>query len=148
MQGMINDPKAALKFLLAGNATATFRSLKSGKHFTYQIEAAPHRDGYPDACFVGILAGPDNTQDYRYAGMLNRIRGFWLTSKSKFGFESLSIIAIQDTMEELIKGKIPYMVEIWHEGLCGRCGRPLTVPKSISDSLINGGLGPECAKLV
>ena len=32
-------------------------------------------------------------------------------------------------------------VEIWHEGKCGKCGRPLTVPSSIEN-----GLGPSCLK--
>ena len=35
------------------------------------------------------------------------------------------------------------MLEVWHEGRCGRCNRALTVPESIAS-----GIGPECAKHV
>ena len=31
-------------------------------------------------------------------------------------------------------------VQVWHEGRCGKCGRKLTVPESLTS-----GLGPECA---
>lgn len=39
--------------------------------------------------------------------------------------------------------ELPEQVEVWHEGRCGRCGRRLTVPESIST-----GFGPECVKKV
>ena len=41
------------------------------------------------------------------------------------------------------KAALPKTVEVWHEGICGRCGRKLTVPESVER-----GLGPECAGLV
>ena len=140
MQGMITDPRTALSFILAGNAVVTLKSLKTGNHFTYKVEAAPEKEGLPPAYFVKILAGPDNSHDYLYMGMMTKARGFFLTAKSRCSSDSPSFYAIHDTMEELIRGAIPHMVEIWHEGCCGRCGRPLTVPESIAT-----GLGPICA---
>jgi hypothetical protein len=40
----------------------------------------------------------------------------------------------------LLRDAIPGMLEIWHEGRCGRCSRKLTVPESLKS-----GFGPECA---
>ena len=48
MQGMITDPKLAKEFILAGNATVTFVSKKSGNRFTYKVKQAPReRRGQP-----------------------------------------------------------------------------------------------------
>jgi hypothetical protein len=35
------------------------------------------------------------------------------------------------------------LIEFWHEGSCGRCGRKLTVPSSIKT-----GMGPSCSKII
>lgn len=139
MQGMINDPKAALKFLLAGNATATFRSQKSGVHFTYKIEVAPKRANLPQAYFVMVLVGPDNTNDYAYLGMIGHDNRFFVTRNSKFPNGSCAV-AMGWVMDHLALGEMPPMTEIFHEGRCGRCGRTLTVPESIET-----GIGPVCA---
>jgi hypothetical protein len=37
-------------------------------------------------------------------------------------------------------GPMPAELEVWHQGSCGKCGRPLTVPESIAS-----GIGPVCA---
>lgn len=38
---------------------------------------------------------------------------------------------------------LPEKAQVWHEGRCGACNRPLTVPESIEN-----GLGPVCASRV
>jgi hypothetical protein len=35
---------------------------------------------------------------------------------------------------------LPDCIQVWHEGRCACCGRPLTVPESIES-----GFGPICA---
>jgi len=55
-------------------------------------------------------------------------------------FRSKSFAWLMDT---LAKGELPDAIVFYHEGLCCRCGRRLTVPASILT-----GYGPDCAVLV
>jgi hypothetical protein len=38
---------------------------------------------------------------------------------------------------------LPESVEFFHEGRCGKCGRKLTTPESVT-----AGFGPECIKTI
>lgn len=138
----ITDPRDALTYLFAGNATLTLVSQKTGTRFTYKIRA-------PEAgCnrrFVGLLSGPDNTEAYVYMGLLEHDETqdsfrFFPTTKSRVGRDAPSWKAFAWTLQKLCKHEMPEQLEVWHEGRCGRCGRKLTVPESIAS-----GLGPVCA---
>jgi len=62
MQGQITDPKAALAFILAGDATVTFRSLTSGNRYTFRITEAEKRNPNDAPLrFVKLLNGPLTT---------------------------------------------------------------------------------------
>ena len=119
----------ALAYILAGNATVTLRSLKTGTRFTYQIVKAEKKvdSTYPDTWFVRLLTGPDNTSDYKYLGMV-RDNKFRLTPKSSVPKEANSIVAFDWTLKKLAEHRESQNLEIWHVGRCGRCGRPLTSP--------------------
>lgn len=138
MRGRLTDPADAERFALAGKATLTLVSVKTGNRFTYRISTAP--DG---AChFVALLSGPDNDSDYKYLGRI--ARGiFWEGRKSPkpgdIGRDAPSMKAFAFAWRAIVSGAIPATLEIWHEGSCGRCGRKLTVPQSIAH-----GFGPEC----
>lgn len=131
----------ALKFMLAGHAIFTLLSLKSGVRFTYKICKADNADVW----FVKLLNGPNNTDDYIYIGVIkgdnNNGIHFRHTAKSKVLPTTSSFIAFDWTFKVLLAGYEPKGVEIWHQGQCGRCGRPLTVPESIES-----GIGPVCAE--
>ena len=134
------DAADVLTYALAGHATLTMSSLKTGARYTFKISQAKDREtGKPqdNLWFVGLLAGPDNESDYQYVGMLNGT--FRLTAKSKFGPESTPVRAFQFFWKHVSAGQMPPQMEIRHEGSCGRCGRKLTVPESI-----DRGIGPEC----
>jgi len=150
MQGMITDPEAALKFMLSGKVgekeyipTVTFRSQKTGNHFTYKIKPLSKKEGMPPAYFVSVLSGPDNENDYTYVGMIfdrpTEVT-FNLTKGSKFNYNSPCVIAISWVIEYLACEQEPPMTEIYHEGRCGVCGRTLTTPESCLT-----GIGPICA---
>jgi hypothetical protein len=135
MEGMISDPKAALAFMLAGKSTVTLVSQRTGARFTYRIKRV-----YPDAPLfaVKLLTGPNNDQDYRrFAKIMDG--SLSLVTGSCAGEESPSYRAIRWVFEHLMQGAMPPLVEVWHEGRCGRCGRRLTVPESIGI-----GIGPDC----
>lgn len=126
---------AALSFALAGNATLTLRSTKTGARYTYRVRQAEDK---PGLFFVSFLRGSDNEGDYSYMGL---IRGgkFQLTAKSQLKTDSLPVLAFEWVFRRLSAGAATAGVEIWHAGKCGRCGRTLTVPESIQQ-----GFGPEC----
>lgn len=154
----------AAKFILAGKATFTLRSQKTGTRYTYRVSQAKERSNFltmpteireqhlqfrektlgepVDTWFVSLLSGPDNEGDYMYLGMI-RNGQFLLTKKSRMTSDSLPVKAFRWTWEKLVAGVEPQQVEIWHAGKCGRCGRTLTVPESISS-----GYGPECIQHV
>ncbi len=146
MPGQITDPKTALSFMFAGNATVTFRSLKTGERRTYKIREAEKRNpndaNEQPVYFVKLLNGPDNESAYVYMGMV-RDGKFSTTRASKMDTNSVAVKAFTWVLEYLQKNVLPESLEIWHEGRCGRCGRKLTVPESIAS-----GFGPECARFI
>lgn len=142
------SPEAAVRFMLAGNAYFTLRSAKTGVRYTYRMDKADCRICGDAPCtheprwFVSLLAGPDNTTDYVYLGMV-QTGAFRRTKASKMTDDSPPVVAIKWALRALLQGKLPAQLEVWHEGRCGRCGRRLTVPESIA-----AGLGPDCAGLM
>jgi len=134
-EAKLNDAKSVLAFMFAGNAIFTLRSLRTGARFTYKIQKNDRADNF----FARVLAGPDNTRDYVYIGMI--INGaFKTTAKSKMHRGSLPVDALSWALGQFQKDVLPELVEVWHVGRCGRCGRMLTVPESVAS-----GIGPDCA---
>lgn len=132
------------EFVLAGRAVFTMHNKATGTRFTFRVSRKDPEPGdrYGVTYFVGLLAGPDNTSDYRYLGILDPLTGYVrLTRNSKFNMHAPSVKAIQWALPLLWKrAQFPPAFDIHHEGRCGRCGRALTVPESILT-----GFGPECA---
>lgn len=64
----------AMDFILAGNATITITSVKTGERFTYKVKRATDDGVKPWDCdkpyFVSVLTGPDNWDNYRYLGCI------------------------------------------------------------------------------
>lgn len=135
MAGRLADPIKARQYIQGGNATITLRSCKTGDRFTYKISKVPDD---ASKSFVAVLTGPDNSNSYQYLGMLRR-GVFMRTKGSRISDDAVSHLAFKWSWEMLAKNHMPRTLEIWHEGVCGRCGRKLTVPASIES-----GFGPEC----
>lgn len=132
---------AALDFLLAGDARFTLVSKRTGARYTFRVHASKDTSR-AKVWFVSLLTGSNNEGDYTYLGILAS-REFRLTAKSRMDLKSPPVAAIKWLVAMLVRGVEPQDAEIWHEGHCGRCGRLLTVPDSITT-----GYGPECAKIV
>lgn len=128
---VVADPA---RFALAGNATFTIVSKKTGTRFTYRVRQAETGGAH----FVSVLTGADNESDYAFLGTIFP-RGFFHGKKSRIGADAPSAKAFAWFWRHVVQGKVDGC-EVWHEGKCGRCGRKLTVPESIET-----GLGPECA---
>ena len=142
-KGRLESAESALRFALAGKATLTLQSVKSGTRFTYRLNRKESDDdSKPPIVFVSLLSGADNESDYQYLGhiFLDGRDLYQVGRKSRVGAEASSQVAFKWTWEQLRhRGKLPESLEIWHEGRCGRCNRTLTVPESVAS-----GFGPEC----
>lgn len=143
MRGRLTDWNSIRNFVLAGNATFTVRSVKTGTRYTYKVRV-PKKGKNPSGVgpyYVSLLNGANNTDDYAYMGVLN-VKTMQLvpTFASRMTKEAPSWIALIWFLQRLVQGGAPCTtVEFWHEGNCGRCGRKLTVPESIAS-----GIGPVC----
>ena len=136
--------ESALAFTMAGNATLTLVSQKTGARFTYKVRAAnTDSDAQTDLYFISLLRGADNESDYSYLGRIAKGRlyiGRKVPRAGDIGKDAPSARAFEYFWRALERGEMPAQCEIWHEGRCGRCNRKLTVPSSIES-----GFGPECA---
>jgi hypothetical protein len=136
MQHQIQDFLQVNQFVFAGDSTFTLRSAKTGSRYTYKVQEAD--DG---RChFVKVLVGSDNENSYKYLG---RFIGpdFIPDRHQRISWDAPSALAFLFFTKCLRAGKIHEMLEIYHEGKCGRCGRKLTTPESVMT-----GIGPDCAE--
>lgn len=132
----------ALTYVLGGFGKITIRSKATGTRFTYRF-AMPEEDGSgrKRPIFVKLLTSGDNVAGYSYIGCLWSTR-FVHGKKSRIGPDAKGVVAFDWVMRQLEAGLLNgELLEIWHEGVCGKCGRTLTVPESIER-----GMGPVCAK--
>ena len=139
-------------FVLGGKATFTIE-MESGfaskhglkDHYTFKVSHKEASMKFPEAWFVSMLTGPDNSSDFAYLGMLDKNQGdIRLTAKSKLTDDSMVVKILKRTLARLWAGQEEEIAkagfDVHHEGRCARCGRKLTVPESIKS-----GFGPECA---
>lgn len=140
MTHKLHDVETVCEFALAGNATFTLRSAKTGTRYTFKMRKVDDAERW----FVMVLTGPDNEGDYTYMGMVDGgVHGFMfkLTRASKMAEGSPPIAAMRFFAQQVLtQRRLPEGLEVYHEDRCGRCGRTLTVPESIER-----GIGPECA---
>lgn len=146
------------QFILAGRAIftlevpASFRSAHADckAHYTFRVrksEPVLNNDGsvkWPEAWWVNLLAGPDNTSDYRPIGKINHETGAIALTRNSAFTENCWPVKLLRRLLVRVWADDAAAVEaagfaLHHEGRCGRCGRRLTVPRSILT-----GLGPEC----
>lgn len=130
-------------FVLAGDATFTVTSKKTGTRYTYKISQNEAKTMY----FVSVLTGPDNWTNYKYFGIIvNGQFKFGNPARVKVAANAPSAAAFNWFWANLnapaATSKLD-QCEVHHEGKCCRCGRKLTVPSSIES-----GVGPECAAMM
>lgn len=137
MTAQITDPATALKFMLAGKATLTVKSEATGNHLTFQVRQW-RKAKYGTMHFVSVRTG----NDYAKIGVVRDRTDLSLGgAKSDLPFSDPRVRGFGYVFDHLKHQRLPPKSEIWHEGACGRCGRPLTDPESIAR-----GIGPECIK--
>ena len=141
------------EFVMAGFATFTVEvpaataAASGGRiapHYTYRVEHVESTGRYAESYFVSLLVGPDNTSDYIYIGKMDpwscQMR---TTAASKVAADSFPVTLFNRIIARVwMDDHAAYEsfgYRTHHEGTCGRCGRPLTVPESILT-----GIGPVC----
>lgn len=134
----------ARDFVLAGRATVTLQNTRTGGRYTFSVNRArPERKGDepPPRWYVGLLTGPDNGSDYTFLGTIFDGTDYRHGRRSRITPDAPGAKAFAWFWQLLAAGvEPPPALAIYHEGRCGRCGRPLTVPESIRT-----GIGPVCA---
>jgi hypothetical protein len=161
-RGILPNKQAVEDYIYAGHATITLLFKVSQVRFTYKICVSKQeieanklavaegrlKDVVEPVFFVKLLNGHDNEKNYCYIGIIRKTHGLIHTGASQVSqnadsFKAFSwfIKAVQAVQNP--EATMPAKLEVWHEDVCGRCGRKLTVPQSISD-----GFGPECIKMV
>jgi hypothetical protein len=158
------------RYIFAGNATFTARSVQTQKRYTYKIVAIGralckikhYKKGTveynrcmsenADRYWVRLLVGPNNETSFIYIGTLDMQRPtpekFYTTKGSFAGVtaaEQNTLAPSTRALNFIVRWLSSQLfmtpnIEIWHSGRCGRCGKKLTVPESIQM-----GLGPDCA---
>lgn len=126
--------QSALDFLLAGKATVTLKSEKTGEHLTYQVRKwKKAKNG--TLHFVSVRTG----NDFADVGVVRDSNSFSRGNKADLEFDDKRVKGFRWFFDHLRQHQLPPKCEVWHEGQCGRCGRPLTDPESIER-----GIGPDC----
>lgn len=141
--GQLTSIPAIRSFIIAGHATVTLKSKKTGSRYTYKVSVPREQNADRPIWFVSLLSGPDNEHSYQYFGNL-RPHTFEVGRNSRISADAPSVRAFRwfytKVLQEESEAALEQL-EVWHEGHCGRCGRKLTVPESIES-----GFGPECIK--
>lgn len=141
---------SVVAFVEGGKATFTLVNARTGGRYTYRVarpdpkpgerEGSARGSGSAMRFFVSVLDGPDNTRDYAYIGCVYADGAFRHGRKSRLAPGAVAVLGFEWFWRRRDRlAEYPH-VEVHHMGTCGRCGRALTVPESITT-----GLGPVCA---
>lgn len=133
----------AQRFILAGAATLTAVSRRTGTRFTFRVRAPYDGDAFDYGApvrFVSILTGPDNEAHYQFLGTIFEGARYVHGRRSTISADAPSARAFAYVWRAVSRNLEAPELELWHEGRCARCGRTLTVPASIAT-----GFGPDCA---
>ena len=134
-------PENRKAYMLSGRAKVTIVSTRTGARFTYKIvrkelDHAERKSEKITLYFVSNLRGSNNETDYVFIGTIFSNGSFRRSDRD-------------DPLKKSTKAFMwcwshleSPLIEVWHSGVCGRCGRELTDPESIAR-----GLGPTCADI-
>lgn len=130
----------AEKFCLAGKATVIFHNTQSGnfhkykitKHRTYDLWYVQTADHFVNKVIGRIF--PPNSSHSKHWFKPDEV-GSRIYPKDNEVF-----IWMWKRITHML---VPSTIDILHDGICGRCAKPLTDPSSVES-----GYGPECRHML
>lgn len=122
-------------YIFGGHGVVTLLSDKTGVHHTYSFYAPEIRKPGDDIMFINTLI---DGSEWNYVGMYRNGK-FKLTAKSKYKIDSAIVKGVAYIFKMMLADYRDESMHLLHEGICCRCGRPLTNPNSIEI-----GIGPTC----
>jgi hypothetical protein len=134
--------ESAIQFIFGGNSTFTVVSKATNNRFTFKVKKGKDETS---PFFVSYLFGNDNDSSYKFMGTIfvegkNKYKYFHSRKKiNKYSQVNKTFEWVYNVLRTQNKQKFE-MIEFWHEGKCGQCGKKLTVPSSIES-----GFGPVCS---
>lgn len=147
MRGQLTTPASVVSYILAGNATLTLVSKKTGSRLTLKFQRPDPEPSRRRPVFAKVLTGSDNVNDFEFVGTIwpDATWTYKHSAKSRVTENAPSVAALKWMVRllNMAPEALLAQAEVWHEGRCGRCGRKLTVPSSIES-----GFGPECVKMI
>ena len=139
------DQTKALDFILAGKAIFTIENKVSGSYLTYKVKKAKKQTGDKMMFFVETR---DGSVDFKFFGTIvlnltNKQVYFKYSDRAaKFAKTEPAVVAFDHIFNQVFaQHQIRTKLNLWHKGMCCRCGKDLTTPESIQL-----GIGPECIK--
>lgn len=139
----------ARNYVLGGNSLFTLKNSRTGSRFTFKVK---HKKKANDVDLFFVKVKRDNEGGYLYIGCVWGDKPYAFRKGKKVSWEAGSVKYATWIFKKLYEmdrnGKLKnsedvdlMSAEVWHEGVCGVCGRQLTVPESIRN-----GIGPVCMK--
>lgn len=134
----LTDPSVIRQYLYAGKGIVTLES-PSGKSHTYLFQKPKDESTFPeDVRFV--YAVHDNEKLF-YIGMIED-GSFRLTRHSRF-LPDNEIVKGARYIWDMAHHRKDGRMKLYHEGVCGRCGRQLTQHK-----VLETGIGRKCQGII
>lgn len=136
--GRLEGCKDISRYIYGGKGIVTLLSPTTGVHHTYMFKKPLNEDVFPDdILFVYAVHGQAKLF---YIGMIEQGK-FRLTRASRFSNDTPIVRGARYIMRMMTEPNLVTSMELYHEGICSVCGRPLTNPKSIKT-----GIGPKCRR--
>lgn len=136
-------PAQFRNFIFAGRAIFTLENNSTGNYVTFRVKEVKRKGKVvPGQFAIEAKALGDKTYGYEFLGFMDQQAGTfnkWRKTNPEFiGFKTFGwLMKNFGDLERFDK------LSIYHEGVCCKCGLPLTVPESIED-----GIGPQCKKTI
>ena len=126
-------------YILGGKGVVTLKS-PTGVHHTYAFRPPNHPENFDaNTLFVYVLVGEHK---WKYVGMVegSKYRNTRHSTYTRnYSISKGAAYIVKMMYDQLLNTPM----ELYHEGCCSVCGKPLTNPASLA-----AGMGPRCRKML
>ena len=134
-----HNPADLQTYCFGGRGVVTLHNPVTNVHHTYYIKKPQNEDEFPqDVYFVYAVHVAEGINKCFYIGMIEQGK-FRLTRASRYATHTAIVKGANYLMRMMHDIKAFRKMNVYHEGMCSVCGRPLTSPKSL-----HRGIGPKC----